>query len=178
MVVGWRSIKPSRRTLLAASLGLIGAAVATIWVVRAAVYGPDADPGGRILRTLESAAQALPGDAHVLYRNDIEPRWDSCDGRPGTFGWNNVDVQIHFESTSASDSVVRNADENLARLGWRRTYETNQATFVQVVWTRPLENGSLATAQLSSTLPDQNSTTPRWDLFVAAPPVGPKVSGC
>lgn len=176
--MGWRSIKPSRRTLLAASLGLISAAVVIIWVVRAAVYGPDADPGGRILRTLESAAQGLPGDAHVLYRNDIETRWDSCDGRPGTFGWNNVDVQIHFESTSPSDSVVRHADENLGRLGWSRTSETNQAAFTQVGWSKPLENGSVATAQLSYTVPDQNPATPRWDLFVTAPPVGPRVSGC
>jgi hypothetical protein len=161
-----------------AFLGLIGLVALTIWFIKAVVYGPEADPGGRILHTLESAAQAVPGDANVLYRNDVEPKWDSCDGRPGTFGWDNVDVQIHFESASSAGSLVQWADQHLRRLGWSRTYTNNQATFIQVGWTRTLENGAIATAQLSSAVTDQNRAKPRWDLYITAPPVGPRSSGC
>ncbi len=140
--------------------------------------GPEADPGGRILDTLRGAAQALPSDAHVLYWHDFEPKWDSCDGRPGTFGWDNVDVQIRFGSRRPTGAVLRWADQTLRGLGWRPDYVNKQSAFIQVGWTRRLDNGAIARAQLSNGLPDQSAATLRWDLFVTAPPVGPQASGC
>ena len=159
-------------------MAVICVSALTVWFVRGAINGPDADPGGRILRTLGASAQALPSDAHVLYRYDLEPKWDSCDGRPGTFGWNNVVVQIHFESSSPADAVVQGADQTFRELGWDPDYGNNQSTFIQVGWTKRLDTGSMAKAQLSNVVPDQIGVTPRLDLFVTAPPVGPKASGC
>lgn len=159
-------------------MAVICVSALTVWFVRGAINGPDADPGGRILHTLRASAQALPSDALVLYRYDLEPKWDSCDGRPGTFGWDNIVVQIHFESRSPTHAVVQAADQTFRELGWNPDYVNNQSTFIQVGWTRHLDNGSTAKAQLANGVPDQSAATPRWDLFVTAPPVGPQVSGC
>jgi hypothetical protein len=167
-----------RWRFIAAFVGVIGVSALTLWFLGNAIAGPTADPGGRILGALRSTKQALPNDAHVLYGNDLEPKWDSCDGRSGTFGWDNVVVQIHFESGGSTDTVVQAASQAFGTLGWQQEYVNNQRTFVQVGWTRRLDNGSIAKAQLSSAVPDRNAARPRWDLFVTAPPVGPQASGC
>jgi hypothetical protein len=151
-----RAFKHSRWKLGAAFVAVICVSALTVWFV----------------------LQALPSDAHVLYRYDLEPKWDSCDGRPGTFGWDNVVVQIHFESSRPTDAVVQGADQTFRELGWNPGYVNKQSTFTQVGWTRRLDNGSMASAELSSGVPDQSAATPRWDLFVTAPPVGPQASGC
>ena len=101
----WRAFRHSRWTLGAALVAVVGLSVLTAWFIRDVIGGPEADPGGRILRTLRDTGQALPSDAHVLYRYDLEPKWDSCDGRPGTFGWDNVVVQIHFESRGSTEPL-------------------------------------------------------------------------
>jgi hypothetical protein len=174
----WPGLTGPRWWFVAALVGVIGVSALTLWFLGNAIAGPIADPGGRILHGLRSTKQALPNDAHVLYRNDVEPKWDSCDGRPGTFGWDNVVVQIHFESGSSTDTVIQGAGQAFRNLGWQQDYVNNQSTFVQVGWTRRLDNGSIAKAQLSNGVPDQSATRPRWDLFVTAPPVGPQASGC
>jgi hypothetical protein len=138
------------------------------------LWGPGGDPGGRVLHQLQSAAQALPSDAHVIYRYDLEPRWDSCDGRRGTFGWDDVIVQIHFESRTPTMALVEHADGTLHRLGWSLEYDGSG----QVGWTKQLADGSVAHAQLSNAVPDQGGPTQNWDLFVGAPPIGTRVSGC
>jgi hypothetical protein len=174
----WHAFTHSRWRSGTAFLAVIGLTVLTAWSIRGVIGGPEADPGGRILQSLRATAQALPGDAHVLYRYDLEPKWDSCDGRPGTFGWDNVVVQIHFESRNSTDAVVQRADRTFRGLGWNPDYVSNQPAFIQVGWTRRLDNGSVAKAQLSDGVPDQSAATPRWDLLVTAPPVGPQASGC
>jgi hypothetical protein len=158
-------------------VGVIGVSALALWFLGNAIAGPTADPGGRILQALRSSEQALPNDAHVLYRNDLEPKWDSCDGRSGTFGRDNIVVQIRFESASPTDTVVHGASQAFRTLGWQQDYVNNQSTFVQLGWTRRLDNGSTAKAQLSS-VPNQSAARLGWDLFVTAPPVGPQVSGC
>jgi hypothetical protein len=178
MVMTWQAVTRSRRRLGAALILVIGLSALTTWLVQTSIAVVAADPGGRILSTLRATERALPQDAHVLYRNELDPKWDSCDGRPGTFGWDNIVVQIHFESQSSIDAVVQGADQAFRRLGWNPDYVNNQPTFIQVGWTRRLDRGSVAKAQLSDGVPDHSAATPRWDLFVTAPPVGPQVSGC
>jgi hypothetical protein len=138
------------------------------------LLGPSGDPGGRILHQLQPAAQAVPAGSQVLYRYDYEPRLDSCDGRHGTFGWNDVVLQIHFESATPTAELVEHSDRTLRRLGWDLAYNSG----MQTGWTKHLENGSVANAQLSNAVPDQGGAAQRWDLVVSAPPVGRRASGC
>jgi hypothetical protein len=174
----WRELAGPRWRVVAAFVGVISVSVLALWFLGNAIAGPIADPGGRILQALGATKQVLPNDAHVLYQNDLEPKWDSCDGRSGTFGWDSVVVQIHFESASSTDAVVHGASQAFHTLGWQQDYVNNQSTFVQVGWTRRLDNGSIAKAQLSSAVADPSVARPGWELFVTAPPVGPQASGC
>lgn len=112
--------------LLLASLVFLG-----FWILR----GPVPDPGRRVLHQLQPAAQALPSDAHVIYRYDLEPKWDSCDGRPGTFGWDNVILQIHFQSRTPTMALVEHADQTLRRLGWSHVYDTSGQVAGLSSWT-------------------------------------------
>ena len=159
--------------LALAAIGLLG-----FGFPRTVSGGPEADPGGRILHELRTTANALPGDAQVLYRNDLEPKWDSCDGRAGTFGWDNVIVQIHFASKVPSQTLLERADRVLEGLGWSRDYLNEQSTFLQQGWTKRLDDGSVAKVQLSNGVTDQGGPTQRWDLYATAPPVGQQSSGC
>lgn len=172
------TVRPSIPIWAFGAVAFAAMAVLAIWFARAAASSPNADPGGRILNQLRTASQALPGDAQVIYRNDIEPNWDSCDGRPGTFGWDNVVVQIHFQSRTGTAALVDHADRMLRGLGWTSDYKNVVNGGPQVGWSRRLENGSLAKAQLTNVAPDQGGASQDWDLFVTAPPVGPRVSGC
>jgi len=70
---------------------------------------------------------------------DVEPKWDSCDGRQATFGWDNVILQIHFESRTPTIALVEHADGTLHRLGWSHEYDRSG----QVGWTKQLANGSV-----------------------------------
>lgn len=158
---------------LAVALGFLA-----FWFVREVANGPHADPGGRILNQLRTAAQALPADAQVTYRNDLEPKWDSCDGRSGTFGWDDVVVQIHFQSRTGTATLVDHADRTFRSLGWNSDYHDAVKGDPQVGWSRSLDNGSMAKAQLTANVPNPTGVDRVWDLFVSAPPVGTRVSGC
>ena len=154
-----------RRGYLAVGCLLAVAVAAGIWLWIAAQ--PTGDPGGQVLDQLRPATVALPQDAKIAYRNDVEPRWDSCDGRPGTYGWDDVVVQVHF-TTAAPDFEVRaNADTALRRIGWQPDGNYPVGSF----WTKVLANGTTAKASL-----DHGQDA--WDLFVLAPPVGQRASGC
>jgi hypothetical protein len=166
-----RILVPQFSRMIALGLVLL---VACVFLGYRILWGPEGDPEGRVLHQLQPAAQALPSDAHVIYRYDFEPKWDSCDGRQGTFGWNNVILQIRFESRTPTIALVEHADGTLRRLGWSYEYDRSG----QVGWTKQLANGSVASAQLSNAVPDQGGLTQKWDLFVGAPPIGTRVSGC
>jgi hypothetical protein len=155
--------------------GVLGLAIVIVIAVfnAGSVFGlaTGGDPGGRILGELKPAALAVPDDAKIRYRHDVEPKWDSCDGRQGTFGWDDVVLQIHFSSASASEAVSKHVDVTLRGLGWVANYNNG----MQLGWTKVLANKTTAHAQLSGDQPIDPGT---WTLFVSAPPVGQRVSGC
>ena len=154
-----------RLLLLGCLVAVVVAAGTWLWFA----VQPTGDPGGRVLGQLRPATAALPADARIDYRNDVEPRWDSCDGRPGTEGWDDVDVQVHFTTATAETEVLTHADAALRQLGWLP--DTSQPAGSS--WTKALANGTTAKASLEHEVgPDA------WTLFVLAPPVGRRVSGC
>ena len=134
--------------------------------------GPSSgDPGGHILNELQPVGYAVPRDVQIIYRHEDEPHWDSCDARPGTFGWNQVVVQIHFRSRSAPADVESNADAQLRRLGWQSAYQYSAPT-IAWGWTKQLRNVTEAKAQL------EVEADGAWTLIALAPPVGPRAHGC
>jgi hypothetical protein len=117
---------------------------------------------------LQSAAAALPADAVVIYRHDIGPRQDSCDGRPGTQGWTEIVVQIHFRTTQSATTVLQNAEAPMAKQGWKQTIRSDRAQF----WTMPVNTDPSAGAVLQH---DDDST---WTLYAHANARGELASGC
>ena len=154
-----------------ATAGLL-AVLASTAISAAISPGPSTgDPGGRILSELRPVGYAIPRDAQILYRNDVEPHWDSCDARPGTFGWDPVVVQIHFRSGLSPDDVESNADAQLRKLGWSSAYQYS-APAIAWGWTKQLRNVTEAKAQL------EVEADGAWTLIALAPPVGPRAHGC
>lgn len=155
-------------TLIAAAGG--AALLVVVWAVAA----PAGDPGGSILGELRTATAAVPGAATIGYRQEVEPRWDSCDGRPGTFGWDDVVVIVHFTTTLSPDAVKAHADAALRPLGWMPESSRRQGNVSGYSWTKELGNGTTARVQVSH----EGRDTLEWDLAAGAPPVGPRASGC
>jgi hypothetical protein len=138
--------------------------------LRAGVSG---DPGGRILAQLQPVVAALPADARVIYRHDIEPRWDSCDGMPGTFHWSEVVVQVHFVTGARAGDVLRHADAALTSLGWRRWMaQDDPATPPAWQWTRPLADGMQANVYVGQDRYGRYGQN-EWTLFASAAALGP-----
>ena len=159
----------SPRWKYAVVLGLVILAAFGIW--SAASFRASGDPGGRILVELQPVRSAVPKNSEIVYRNDVEPLWDSCDGRPGTFGWDAVVVQIHFRSALSSAHIESNADAQMRNLGWMP--DTRFSTSIPTVaWTKQLRNVTEANAHL------ELEADGAWTLIASAPPVGPRARGC
>lgn len=128
------------------------------------------DPGGRIMAVLREAKAAVPEGAHVLLLQDDGPHWDSCDGRDGTFGWDDVTYYVRFTSDMPAPEVFRAADAALLVEGWTRTGGDGNAFGS---WSPAGTRLAGAEARLSY---DVQSRV--WGLIATAPPVGRPSSGC
>ena len=135
----------------------------------------DPDPGGRILAALRTVEPAVPPDAEVMLRQAVEPRWDSCDARVGTVGWDDVTVAVQFRTGGPPEAVIARADAVLAAAGWHRTQAFGSPLGPGMRWARTVAGSTSATATLA---PGTNGALTYWDLDAVAPPHGPRVSGC
>jgi hypothetical protein len=170
-----------RRQLVA--LGVVLIVILAGWRLLSSASA-SGDPGGAILSQLTPAATALPGygtralpwsaqpSTSGPYLIKREPMKDSCDGMAGTEGWSEVVVQGAFTWPGSPVALFDRVGSGLSALGWRR--KTVRADGHQAMWTKTLESGSTATADLSSSpLGD-----PDWEFDVTAAPVGRAASGC
>ncbi len=121
------------------------------------------DPDGRILRALSTPAHA-PTGAKVTRRQAVEPYWDSCDGRPGTQGWDDVTVDVEFSSAEPEPQVESAVDASFRAAGWKPVGDD---------WWTGRAAGSAAHASLQ-----RSSDGGGWELVATARPVGRAVSGC
>jgi hypothetical protein len=164
-----------RWLLVVLAVVVIAGGVAT-WITTHSSHG-DPDPGGRILAGLQPIESAIPEDAEVMLRQANEPRWNSCDGRAGTFGWDNVTVHVQFRTSRQPDALVAQIDEVLTEAGWRRAGASETPLGPSTRWLRTLSGSTVATALLSpGTRGGGNGTY--WDLDAAAPPRGQQASDC
>jgi hypothetical protein len=105
-----RGARP-RWLLVVPAVVVVAGGAGAIWITAQSPHG-NPDPGGRILAGLQTVASAIPADAEVMLRQANEPRWDSCDGRAGTFGWNNVTVNVQFRASEQPDALVAQIDRS------------------------------------------------------------------
>jgi hypothetical protein len=143
-----------------------------------AVLTPTGDPGGRVLEQLRPIRNAIPKHGVVInYAHYQEPHMDSCDGRPGTQGWNEVVVQVSFNWNGKNEPLMYFAAVQMAKNGWvvSRPGQVTRGAYTgppYAGWSKRLQNGTTANASLE--LEDYGS----WTLIATAPPVGRQVSGC
>jgi hypothetical protein len=161
------------RRPVVAVLGLVVLLVVcgvTFWIAQSGDSG--GDPGGRILSQLRPTSLAVPKTATIGYANYVEPRMDSCDGRAGTQGWDDVVVQIYFQWNGSSSSLLSYANGRLSQLGWGSFKAQTQSGVPGGDWLKQLSNGSVAQVQLGA------ESYGGWMLVTTAPPVGHRASGC
>jgi hypothetical protein len=137
----------------------------------------DPDPGGNILRTLQSIAVAVPDDATEVRRQDAEAHWDSCDGREGTFGWSDISVYISFKWEADPQELVSLVDGRMATAGWTTSLASSNPLGPGRWWPRQLADGTTADARLDAFTMD-NGQTITWELYANAAAHGPHASGC
>ena len=104
------------RTLLGRVLMRLGTVILLFGLAACSDRGGP-DPGGRILAELQSVSSAVPDGATVDLRHDVPADWDSCDGRPETEGWNDIQVSIQFRSDLAAEAILEFADGRLEETG-------------------------------------------------------------
>jgi hypothetical protein len=167
-----------RRLLVAAAIGCL-VVLAGACAFNRRVDGPhgDPDPGGRILAALRPVRGAVPQDAVGVERQDVEPMWDSCDGRTGTFGWSDVHVIITFSTAMEPQVLVSTANTRMVTLGWIPGPALDSPIGPGGRWTRALGDGTEARAALSPWMPGGGQPL-RWELTAYAPAHGPRTSGC
>jgi hypothetical protein len=137
----------------------------------------DPDPGRRVLTTLESVERAVPAHAQVIGRQGGEPIWDSCDGRPGTFGWDDIVVDVEFTTGEEPRRLLAQADTVLTHEGWKLANASTSPLGPGARWTRPITGSTVATVSLNPGTAGAGAEA-SWDLHAFAPPKGQRSSGC
>jgi hypothetical protein len=133
----------------------------------------DPDPGRRSLSALASVLSVIPRGADVTQEDKVEPRWDSCDGRQSTYGWDPAYADAEFSTGALSaQQVISHVRAAMARLGW--AYSATDSRDGQWLWWRQV-GGQTATANLQS---DTDGAPRTWSLRAQAPPAMDPVTGC
>ena len=158
-------------------LSATGCVTGTILMLVAACFGTpwpsgDPDPGHRFMSALEPVLSAIPAGVHVMTEHRVDSRWDSCDGRPSTFGWDPVSVDAEFTTDAASRQVAGHFRAAMRQLGW--AYDAKNSTDAAWMWSRQV-SGQTATTVLQI---DKSWDPPLWSLDAHTPPAAPPVTGC
>lgn len=137
------------------------------------------DPGGRIMAAVSTVQRAVPAQARIVRSQHVKPSWDSCDGRAGTFGWNDVAVVVTFTTPVPARTLLAATTARLLSAGWS-PYQGKDGRYQpgprSAWWSRPVPGGT-ALALLSRD--GTRGGLPQWDLSAHAPPFsGPRASGC
>lgn len=170
---------------VAFAAALIALAVLT-WPSSGARVG--GDPGGRLMAKIARVVRVVPGfergripwiafpcDAchfPATYAIKVKPRWDSCDGMAGTFGWDPPVVQAGFRWTRGRQALVGLLDKRLGARGWVRAAEPSWASAGgNAIWVSA--HGHAKEFAIASPI-----TGKQWTAYVEAKPQGQLVKGC
>jgi hypothetical protein len=164
-----------RRTAVRIGLLVVVACLIAGYVVTR-IWPGSPDPGGRIMTALATIQAAVPAQAHRVRIQQVKPRWDSCDGRLSTYGWDDAIVGVTFTTSQPARSLMTTANARLRTAGWSRYYGFASSLRFGWWWSRPVPSGTaLALLDRAGT----RAGVPRWELYAHAPPyAGPRSSGC
>ena len=153
---------------------------------------PGGDPGGRLMAKITPVVRVIPGFEHgripwgassclecrspALYASRAEPRWDSCDGMAGTFGWDSVVIQVGFRWTGSHRALVELLNARLRALGWAKSgavppWAGDQGPGPH--WIRPSGPAPVQAFALDSPVGNH-----QWTAVIEAKPQGQLVGGC
>lgn len=149
------------------------------------------DPGGRLMAKIAPMVRVVPGFEHgpipwiafpcdscrfpATYAIQVEPRWDSCDGMAGTFGWDPAVIQVGFQWAGSRHALVDLLGERLDARGWTRGTDPSwSGEDTPIAWISPPGHSPAAEFDLSFS-PVENH---QWLAFVEAKPQGQLVKGC
>lgn len=144
------------------------------------------DPGGRLMAKIAPMVRVIPGFEHghipwigfpcdsckfpVTYAIKVEPRWDSCDGMAGTFGWDPVVIQVGFPWNGSGHALVGLLNERLGARGWARgTAPSWSSDDAPIAWIGPHGHAPMAQFSLDS-MPGEAH---QWMAVVEAKPTRP-----
>jgi hypothetical protein len=160
-------------------VGLVLAVIIAVVIAVATSGGGhgNPDPGGIRLKALTAAtAAALPSDAQVTLHGGGEPRWDSCDGRAGTFGWDDIMVDYQFTTEQPPGAMVAAAARAWQRLGWAVSERTSPLGPI-VSGSRSVGPGDAMRVVLGAQQRAVGDAI-TWGVDGDAPPTGQRSSGC
>jgi hypothetical protein len=147
------------------------------------------DPGDRVMSQLSPLAAVIPGYGTSRlpllesipwpFKNfmvEIEPAWDSCDGRAGTYGWDPVTVEAGFSWNGTRESLFALLDRRLLRIGWINTTPNKNAGLLggYSTWSGALPNGRPADINVSVL----DDSLDNYIFTASSAPVGKSVSEC
>jgi hypothetical protein len=151
------------------------------------------DPSGRLMARLAPLVRVVPGFETgripwisfpcdsckwpARYAIKIEPRWDSCDGIKGTFGWDPALVQIGFQWSGPAQRLVELLNSRLAVRRWGTGAVPVWGNAGVANWDYP--RAGVAQEAFALEPPIEGPVkSDHWMAFVEARPEGPLVSGC
>jgi hypothetical protein len=175
---------PARTAVLVVAVFLIVGACIT-WLVWPG-NPSGGDPGGRVMNQLTPTVSSIPGygtaalpwvhqippSLDASYIMKMEPKPDSCDGRPGTQGWSQVVVQSGFRWDGGLASLVAYMEPRLADIGWTLRPQPLPSNPPGQSWTKTLANGTRAYLGVGQ------EGSNHWELVAEGEPVGRAASGC
>lgn len=189
----------SHRKIVMAIVLTLGAALIALAIAawRGSAAHAGGDPGGRLMAKITPLVRVVPDLEHghipwtgypcdacrfpVRYAIKVEPRWDSCDGMAGTFGWDPVVIQVGFPWTSSSRTLVGLVDKRLAARGWARGAAPSwSGDETPIAWISSHGHAPTEMFTLDPPIPGSTNVAPsnQWTATIEAKPQGQLVSGC
>lgn len=148
------------------------------------------DPGGRLMAKLTPLVRVVPGfesgqipwitggdangDFPRIYAMKVEPRWDSCDGMAGTFGWDPALIQVGFQWAGNSASLTKYLNRRLVPRGLTRGGSPWWGDSGGPVWVGPRHDAPAEAVVIEPPVGGSD----QWMALIEARPVGRIVSGC
>ncbi|HEX3540867.1 MAG TPA: hypothetical protein VHT75_10545 [Acidimicrobiales bacterium] len=114
----------------------------------------------------------------MIAHSSPEPGWDSCDGRAGTFGWDDVVADYEFTTHQQPINVVQQAARVLRDRGWAVEQSRDPHGGPYLTGRRTLDTVVPLNVVLTPAYIVPGGPIAYWNLTATAPPAGARAGGC